>query len=109
MDFKELMCKDLKCLINPKEFGELHRVGDREMVVLLDSNELIEREKRETGNEMYRQGIFNKKLLFYVQAETFGKLPAVGRQLLFDGDRYIITDAVDEGGIYSISLEAVHA
>lgn len=109
MGFKELLCEDLKSFINPEEFGEVHRIGDREMVVLVDNQELMEREKRKIGNEMYRQGIYHKKLLFYVQAEAFGKLPAVGRQLLFDDDRYTIIDAVDEGGIYSISLEAIHS
>ena len=54
-------------------------------------------------------GIYKKQILFYVKAEEFGKLPAVGRALIMDGKRYTITDAVDENGIYSISLEAVQS
>lgn len=40
-------------------------------------------------------------------AKTFGALPVVGRSLSLDNRLYMITDAVDEDGIYSISLEAV--
>ena len=47
--------------------------------------------------------------LFYVAAEAFGRLPPVGRNLSLDGKDYIITDAADESGIYSISLEAVRS
>ena len=66
------------------------------MLILIDDNEMIEREKRQTGMEAYRQGIYKKQILFYVKAEEFGKLPAVGRALIMDGKRYTITDAVDE-------------
>lgn len=39
----------------------------------------------------------------------FGPLPAVGRSLKLDGRDFVITDAINEGGIYSISMEAVRA
>ena len=99
--FKTLLQMDRQIFLNPDEFGELHNVGGKEMLILIDDNEMIEREKR--------QGIYIKQILFYVKAEEFGKLPAVGRALILDGKRYTITDAVDENGIYSISLEAVQS
>ena len=45
--------------------------------------------------------------IFYVLAKNFGPLPAVGRLLTLDDRKYRIIDAVNEDGIYSISLEAV--
>lgn len=112
MNFKELIQEDnAEVFINPEEFGEEHVVGGRRMTIVIDDNEMIEREKRMSGSGMedYRQGMYLKELLFYVLADEFGQLPAVGRSLELDGKRYIVTDAVDECGIYSISLKAVRS
>lgn len=110
MGFKELVQEDNRnVFLNPEEFGEPHMVGSRRMTVVIDNNEMVEREKRQTGLYAYRQGVYTKQLLFYVCAEEFGKLPAVGRSLMFDKEPYIVTDAIDEDGIYSISLEAARS
>ena len=45
-------------------------------------------------------------MLFYVWAKEFGAFPPVGHILVLDQDKYVITDAINEDGIYSISLEA---
>ena len=46
--------------------------------------------------------------MIYVTAEEFnekcGALPPVGRELYLDGKQYLVSDAQDEYGIYSISL-----
>ena len=44
--FKTLLQMDRKIFLNPDEFGELHNVGGKEMLILIDDNEMIEREKR---------------------------------------------------------------
>ena len=36
-----------------------------------------------------------------------GRLPAIGRKLQLDNSKYLVTDAIDEGGVFSITLEAV--
>lgn len=110
MGFKDLIRKDnADVFINVDEFGEPHVVGGRKMPVIIDGNEMIEREKRQSGPESYRQGVYREQVLFYVRAGDFGKLPAVGRSIMFDGEQYLVTDAVDEGGIYSISLEGMRS
>lgn len=79
------------------------------MNIIIDANEMVEREKRRTGQgelTSYRQGVFKETLLFYVLAQDFGPLPSIGRRLELDGKHYIISDAINEDGIYSISLEA---
>lgn len=106
--FKELLRMDNEAVfLNPDEFGEEHIISGRKMMIIIDDNEMIEREKRQTSGRDYRQGIFNKQLLFYVSAKMFGSLPAVGRSLVLDNRTYTVTDAINEMGIYSISLEAV--
>ena len=47
-----------------------------------------------------------KQKLIYVKADDFGSLPAIGRQIVFDGKRYMVTDSTDEGGVYTITMEA---
>lgn len=108
--FKDIIRADSAAVfLNPEEFGEEHTVGGRRMNIVMDDIELVEREKRQAGLNAYRQGVYRRQILFYVLARDFGALPAVGRSLVLDGNTYLITDAADENGIYSISLEAVRS
>lgn len=110
MGFKEIIQEDSRrVFLNPEEFGELHEISGRKMLIIIDDNEMVEREKRQAAGQGYRQGIYTKQLLFYVLGRDFGPLPAVGRALALDGKNYVITDAINESGIYSISLEAVRS
>lgn len=108
MTFKEQIAQDNNTIfMNLDEFSDIHTVNGREMAVQIDSNEMIDREKRyQYKRSLYADGVYMKELLIYVKAEDFGKLPAVGRILTLDGKTYTISDAVDEDGIYSLCLEA---
>lgn len=108
MTFKEQIAQDNNTIfMNLDEFSDIHTVNGREMAVQVDSNEMIDREKRyQYKRSLYADGVYMKELLIYVKAEDFGKLPAVGRILTLDGKTYTISDAVDEDGIYSLCLEA---
>ncbi len=104
MKLKELMAAEVEeVFLNPEEFGESHMVNGLEMLIIMDGNEMIEREKRVKN---HAEGIFRKQILFFVAAEEFGALPAIGREISVDGKKYRVTDAVSESGIYSISAEA---
>lgn len=103
MSFKEMVNRDIKNIfLNPDEFGETHIVDDREMTIIIDENELVEREKK---MKTLAEGLHNKQLLVYVSKEDFGSEPLIGRLLDLDGIYYTVTDVSDEDGIYSISLE----
>ena len=52
-----------------------------------------------------RSGNLFKFPSYSIAAEDFGPLPSPGRLLDLDGKKYQITEAADEDGIYSISLE----
>lgn len=108
MMFKEQIAHDnRKVFMNLDEFSEYHMVNGRNMAVLTDGNEQIEQEKRyRNEGDRYGGGVYRKQLLIYVHAEDFGPLPAVGRALTLDKRTYVITDAINEEGIYSITLEA---
>lgn len=108
MTFKEQIAKDNKqVFMNFDEFGELHTINGKEMLVIVDNNELVDREKRyRYRNSLYADGVYLKELLIYVMESDFGKLPAIGRVITYDGKTYIVSDAINEDGIYSLTLEA---
>lgn len=108
--FKDIIQADnVAVFLNPDEFGEEHIISGRRMKIIIDDIELVEREKRQAGLKAYRQGIYKRQVLFYVLARDFGTLPVVGRSLTLDERPYLVTDAVNEDGIYSISLEATQS
>lgn len=103
MGFKDMVQEDVKNIfLDPEEFGELHIVDGREMTIIVDENELIEREKK---NKTLAEGLHKKQLLIYVSAEDFGAEPLVNRLLELDGVYYTVTDVSSEMGMYAISLE----
>ena len=89
--------------MNVDEFADMHTVDGKEMAVLVDDNEIVEREKKMKSN---MDGVYVKQKLIYVKASDFGALPAIGRQIMFDGKRYLVTDSTDEQGVYTITMEA---
>lgn len=104
MGFKDMVQEDIKNIfLNPEEFGEPHMIDGKEMTIIVDENELIEREKK---TKTMAEGLHVKQLLIYVSKEDFGPEPLVNRLLELDGDNYTVTDVSSEMGIYAISLEA---
>lgn len=105
--FKEILFQDTKrTFLNPEEFGEWHTVDGRRMVVSIDGMEVIERAKKQTEHGRI-DGVFKQQIVLYAARSDFGSLPAIGRSLKMDKSIFRVVDAIDESGIYSITLEAV--
>ncbi len=103
--FKELMQEDVSnVFMNNEEFANVHLVNGKRMDVIFDSLEQMEREQRVT--DIKEEGLYRKHMLIYVKKSQYGPLPAPGNVLTLDRTRYTVTDAVNEDGLYSISLEA---
>ncbi len=101
--FKELLRQDIKTVFfNPLEFGEEHIVNGKKMLIMIDDNELTEREKR---MKSHMDGLYKKQTLIFVSAIEFGPLPGVGKPCVIDGITFIITDSLNENGVYSLHLE----
>lgn len=104
MNFKEILRDDVKeVFLDSKEFGEEHTVNGKKMVIIIDDNELTEREKR---IKSHMDGMYKKQTLVYVHSLDFGPLPGVGKPVVIDGSTFIVTDSINEGGVYSLHLEA---
>ena len=107
MGFKNIVREDVhNVFLNIEEFSEIHTIIGKSMPVQVDSNEQIEREKRSAKNI---EGIFTNQRLIYVAASDFGPMPKQGSLLTMDNRMFRVADAVDEDGIYSITLEANRA
>lgn len=104
MGFKELAARDIQTVfLNSDEFGEIHNVDGKSMTVIIDGMEVVERSKKQIEHGRV-DGIYEKQIIMYVSRSQFGNLPAIGRRLTLDRNNYRVTDAVDEGGMYSITL-----
>ena len=66
----------------------------------------MERSKKQSEKGRI-DGIYKKQILLYVSRKEMGILPAIGRQLQLDNNKYLVTDAIDESGVFSITLGAV--
>lgn len=103
MTFKEILRNDIKTVfLNLSEFSEEHMVNGKKMVIIIDDNELTEREKRVKS---HMDGVYKKQTLVYVHALDFGPLPGVGKPIVIDGITFTVTDSINENGIYSLHLE----
>jgi|InofroStandDraft_1065614.scaffolds.fasta_scaffold42487_2 hypothetical protein len=102
--FKEQVLKDIDDVFaDTDEFFEEHVVNGRKMPVMVDGNENAERTKFQKA---YHEGNKAKKLLIYVKASDFGRLPAHGNRIVIDGSEFLVSDAINETGLYSITMEA---
>ena len=105
MSFKQVMDRDVEeTFFNTSEFADLHNIDGVDVPAIVDDIENIEREKRMKSN---MDGIHARQVLLYVKASVFPSgLPAQKRLIKLDGQMYTVVDATDEGGVYTITLEA---
>ena len=109
MGLKEVIKEDLEeVFFNLEEFAEFHEINGKQMLVILDENELTERNATQKVGRHY-DGVYTSSLLLYVKAEDYGIRPKVGSVVRIDGKTYSVTEAVDESGVYSITLGANRA
>jgi hypothetical protein len=91
-----------KVFMNNDEFSGIHIINEKETSVIVDDLELTEREKK----QKYDTVLSKKEKLIYVNAEEYGPLPRINTPLILDGKTYLIKEASEEDGIYSLHLEA---
>lgn len=112
--FKEAVKADIfSTFLNPDEFAEdrgIWQVNDKSMDIIIDALELIERDKGDITMDSSER-IYIKKMLLYVAASEYGDEPKIGSLLKLQKTgklpkEYVVTNCINEDGIYSISLEA---
>lgn len=107
--FKDTVAADISTVfLNNQEFAETHNVNGKEMTVMVDDNELLERDKSKLLGAP-TNGIYKSRRLIYVAKSNFGKRPAQGVLLTLDGRQYKVQGCTEEAGILAIELEAVRS
>ena len=101
--FKECIAADVSnVFLNKLEFADTHTVNGKKMTVLVDENELLERDKGKLG--VQQTGLYISRRLIYVARQDFGSRPAIGAVLTLDRQQYRVVDCKEEAGILSIEL-----
>lgn len=100
--FKDQIKADLAVFLNDQEFADGHTIDGQKMTVLVDENELLERDKSKLG--VHTDGLYKSRRLIYVSKDEFGPRPAKGKQLNFDGRIYRVEDCTEEDGMLAIEL-----
>lgn len=105
MTFKSIIENDCKnVFLNENEFADIHKIDGKPMRVLVDKNELLDRQSGSPHND----GTYEDSILLYVLAEEYGKKPKIGSKITFDSKKMLlIKDFTDEDGIYAITAKAV--
>lgn len=107
--FKEIIGDDVTDIfLDPNEFGEPHTVNGRKDVdIIFDDVEFLNRDK--FRSEVKDDGTSLAKTMFYVKASDFGRLPKMGTHVTIDNMNFRVEKAVNEQGLYSITIRAVTA
>lgn len=104
-NFKDFVQDDLVVFFNPNEFGEVHNVDGKDMLVVIDSDTL--REKSMNGASMYatHSGVMMHEFSMFVKVEDIEE-PVIGQPIRLDGNVYLVTDVAASTGVYQITLGA---
>lgn len=97
--FKKMVESDIKSVfIDFDFFGELHEVEGREIVIVIDNDEL---KKKQGGQDL---AVAESATLFYAHVEDLpGRRPA-GQSLNVDGRECLIDDWSENMGVATIAL-----
>ena len=105
MTFKEQIKADVGTVfLNNDEFSDIHTINGKQISVIVDNSELIQRAKI-TGTAA-TDGIYSDSILIFVSVAEFPKRPNIGSMLNLDGRDYKVINCTAEGGVYSIELKA---
>lgn len=104
MSFKGDVAADIQnVFLNEDEFAEKHIIDGKEMLASIDEVKLQRHNNndQEWGNQKKKK----KSIVLYVAGMDFGKLPAANRILVLDGRNYLVKDAVNDSGMFVLTLE----
>ena len=107
--FKDLVAADVSnVFLNLQEFAEIRLINGKQMSVVVDDNELLERDKA-TALGAQLTGTYKARRLIYVSKEEFGPRPAQDVILTMGTKEYRVKACTEEAGILAIELEAVRS
>ncbi|MFT5871115.1 MAG: hypothetical protein ACI8WT_000013 [Clostridium sp.] len=97
---KDYFVSDMKTFFNVGEFGEMHNVDGKDILIVMDSDML------KSNKIKAADGTYLGDVLFYAQKSDFLETPVVEQRMDFDGEIYNINDIGEDNEMYKITLEA---
>lgn len=106
MTFKEQLKADVQnVFLDTELFADEHNINGKQMKVLIDNSELIERAK--ISGTAATDGTYTASILIFVASAELGPKPLIGSLMSLDGREFRVINCTDEFGIYSIELRSV--
>lgn len=107
--FKELVAADVaNVFLNLQEFADTRLINGKKMPIVVDDNELLERDKA-TALGAQLAGTYKARRLIYVSKADFGPRPAQDTLLTMGTKEYRVKSCTEEDGVLAIELEAVRS
>ena len=110
LTFKDAVAADIDTVFfNLFEFAETHKIDGKEMLAIVDENELLDRASHwEAGaKQSFDSGLYKGDILLYVKKEDYGPKPKVAKRLVLDGRNYQVADCTEEAGVYAITITRI--
>lgn len=101
--FKDIVDQDiLDVFVDFDEFGERHKIGTQDVLVVMDGDALRRRGDRVgAGLGVYPElGAF----MLYVKTSDLDVKPQSNADILFDGKHCVVVECKEDAGMYTITL-----
>lgn len=103
--FQEQLERDARnVFLNPEEFGTPHMVNGREMIIVIDEDEL---QHRKSSASNPTDGVYHASLLFYAFKADFEKRPVMDSLMKIDKRDYKVADVQEDEVMYTITLRRI--
>lgn len=103
--FKDAVAADIKAtFINSLEFADFHDINGEELLCVIDSDIIQERNAR-TYSE-YADGVFKTQIMVFVAADDLPGRPVKGEIFRLDGELYMVDECAENMGVLEITIEA---
>ncbi|WP_254664111.1 hypothetical protein [Paenibacillus sp. HGF5] len=90
--------------LNPEEFGTRHIVNGREMIIVIDEDQL---QHRKSSASNPTDGVYHASLLFYALKTDFEKRPVTDSSIRIDDRNFRVADVQEDEVMYTITLKRV--
>lgn len=97
--FKDIVASDIhRTFLDIDFFGELHKIEGQEIPIVLDDNQLKE---KQGGQDL---AVAESSILFYAYVCDLPRRRPAGELLNVDGREYVIDDWAEDMGVATIAL-----
>lgn len=103
--FQEQLERDARnVFLNPEEFGTPHIVNGREMIIVIDEDQL---QHRKSNASNPTDGVYKASMLFYAFKSDFEKRPFIDSSMRIDDKDFKVVDVQEDEIMYTITLRRI--